>query len=78
MKNKIYTLLRRPRPRGFFIWKTRHSKSIDLGLSASRGSARSISSPAPACFTVAGTNGKKMTRRTLESALIAAGYRGRL
>ncbi len=37
-----------------------------------------ILKPAPFVFTVAGTNGKGTTCRTLESVLIAAGYRGRL
>ncbi|MDI5454354.1 hypothetical protein MJM04_30560, partial [Salmonella enterica subsp. enterica serovar Cerro] len=35
-----------------------------------------ILKPAPFVFTVAGTNGKGTTCRTLESVLIAAGYRG--
>ncbi len=54
-----------------------HSKAIDLGLSrVSEVAGRmAILKPAPFVFTVAGTNGKGTTCRTLESVLMAAGYK---
>ncbi len=54
-----------------------HSKPIDLGLDrVSQVAARlDVLRPAPFVFTVAGTNGKGTTCRTLESILLAAGYR---
>ncbi len=54
-----------------------HSKTIDLGLErVSQVAARlDVLKPAPFVFTVAGTNGKGTTCRTLESVLMAAGYR---
>ena len=54
-----------------------HSKTIDLGLErVSQVAARlDVLRPAPFVFTVAGTNGKGTTCRTLESILLAAGYR---
>ncbi|XTZ39617.1 bifunctional tetrahydrofolate synthase/dihydrofolate synthase [Salmonella enterica] len=54
-----------------------HSKTIDLGLErVSQVAARlDVQRPAPFVFTVAGTNGKGTTCRTLESILLAAGYR---
>lgn len=54
-----------------------HSKTIDLGLErVSQVAARlGILKPAPFVFTVAGTNGKGTTCRTLESILMAAGYK---
>lgn len=54
-----------------------HSKTIDLGLTrVSQVAARmDVLKPAPFVFTVAGTNGKGTTCRTLESMLMAAGYR---
>ncbi len=54
-----------------------HSKTIDLGLErVSAVAARlGILKPAPFVFTVAGTNGKGTTCRTLESILMAAGYK---
>ncbi len=53
-----------------------HSKTIDLGLErVSQVAARlGVLKPAPFVFTVAGTNGKGTTCRTLESILMAAGY----
>ncbi|AUV00296.1 bifunctional tetrahydrofolate synthase/dihydrofolate synthase [Phytobacter ursingii] len=54
-----------------------HSKTIDLGLErVCQVAARlDVLRPAPFVFTVAGTNGKGTTCRTLESILLAAGYR---
>ncbi|MGK9172073.1 bifunctional tetrahydrofolate synthase/dihydrofolate synthase [Yokenella regensburgei] len=54
-----------------------HSKSIDLGLlRVSQVAARlDVSRPAPFVFTVAGTNGKGTTCRTLEAMLLAAGFK---
>lgn len=54
-----------------------HGKTIDMGLErVSRvAAALDVLKPAPFVFTVAGTNGKGTTCRTLESILLAAGYR---
>ena len=54
-----------------------HSKTIDMGLErVSQVAARlDVLKPAPFVFTVAGTNGKGTTCRTLESVLMVAGYR---
>ena len=54
-----------------------HSKAIDLGLDRIRQVASSLDvlKPAPLVFTVAGTNGKGTTCRSLETVLMAAGYR---
>ncbi len=54
-----------------------HSKTIDLGLArVSEVAGRmGVLKPAPFVFTVAGTNGKGTTCRTLESVLLAAGFK---
>lgn len=54
-----------------------HIKTIDLGLErVSRVAAMlEVLKPAPFVFTVAGTNGKGTTCRTLEAMLMAAGLR---
>ena len=54
-----------------------HSQAIELGLArVQRVAARlDLLKPAPVVFTVAGTNGKGTTCRTLETVLMAAGYR---
>lgn len=54
-----------------------HSKTIDLGLERVRRVAQRLDllTPAPVVYTVAGTNGKGTTCRTLEAILMAAGYR---
>ncbi|WAT01573.1 bifunctional tetrahydrofolate synthase/dihydrofolate synthase [Rouxiella chamberiensis] len=54
-----------------------HSQAIELGLDRVKAVATRMSllTPAPQVFTVAGTNGKGTTCRTLEAVLIAAGYR---
>lgn len=54
-----------------------HSKTIDMGLErVSQVAARlGVLKPAPFVFTVAGTNGKGTTCRTLEAVLMAAGYK---
>lgn len=53
-----------------------HSKTIELGLTRVQKVAATLDvlKPAPMVFTVAGTNGKGTTCRTLEMMLIAAGY----
>ncbi|AIR00512.1 bifunctional tetrahydrofolate synthase/dihydrofolate synthase [Pluralibacter gergoviae] len=54
-----------------------HSTTIELGLDRVSQVAERMAllKPAPFVFTVAGTNGKGTTCRTLESMLLAAGYR---
>lgn len=54
-----------------------HPKTIDMGLQRVRTVAErlDILKPAPYVFTVAGTNGKGTTCRTLEKILLAAGYK---
>jgi dihydrofolate synthase/folylpolyglutamate synthase len=54
-----------------------HSQAIDLGLDRVKRVAERLSllKPAPFVFTVAGTNGKGTTCRTLEAILMAAGFR---
>ncbi|PKH24437.1 bifunctional tetrahydrofolate synthase/dihydrofolate synthase [Enterobacterales bacterium CwR94] len=54
-----------------------HTKAIDLGLTRIHQVAQQLDvlKPAPMVFTVAGTNGKGTTCRTLETVLMAAGYR---
>ncbi|UQY43036.1 bifunctional tetrahydrofolate synthase/dihydrofolate synthase [Mixta hanseatica] len=54
-----------------------HTQAIDLGLTRVARVARTLEllKPAPFVFTVAGTNGKGTTCRTLETLLMAAGYR---
>ncbi|KAA8996976.1 bifunctional tetrahydrofolate synthase/dihydrofolate synthase [Affinibrenneria salicis] len=54
-----------------------HAQSIDLGLEriAQVAERLNLLRPAPRIFTVAGTNGKGTTCRTLEAILIAAGLR---
>ena len=54
-----------------------HSKTIDMGLErVSRVAATlQVQKPAPFVFTVAGTNGKGTTCRTLEAILMTAGLR---
>lgn len=54
-----------------------HSTTIDLGLERIRQVAQQLAlqKPAPLVITVAGTNGKGTTCRTLETILLQAGYR---
>lgn len=54
-----------------------HTQAIELGLDRIRRVASQLDllKPAPTVFTVAGTNGKGTTCRTLETLLMAAGYR---
>ncbi|NIF20847.1 bifunctional tetrahydrofolate synthase/dihydrofolate synthase [Candidatus Pantoea multigeneris] len=54
-----------------------HTQAIELGLDRIRRVAERLDllKPAPFVFTVAGTNGKGTTCRTLETLLMAAGYR---
>lgn len=60
-----------------FYLENLHSKTIDLGLErVSRVAGQlDVLQPAPFVFTVAGTNGKGTTCRTLETILMAAGYK---
>jgi dihydrofolate synthase/folylpolyglutamate synthase len=53
-----------------------HAKPIELGLERVQkvAAALDVLKPAPTVFTVAGTNGKGTTCRTLEMVLMAAGY----
>ncbi|WP_435945748.1 bifunctional tetrahydrofolate synthase/dihydrofolate synthase [Dryocola sp. BD586] len=53
-----------------------HAKPIELGLERVQkvAAALDVLKPAPTVFTVAGTNGKGTTCRTLEMMLMAAGY----
>ena len=54
-----------------------HSQAIELGLDRVKRVAERLDllKPAPYVFTVAGTNGKGTTCRTLEAILLAAGLR---
>ncbi len=54
-----------------------HSQVINLGLDRVSAVAEKMDllTPAPQVFTVAGTNGKGTTCRTLEAILLAAGFR---
>ena len=54
-----------------------HSKTIDLGLTRVSlvADKLAVRQPAPFVFTVAGTNGKGTTCRTLEAILMASGYK---
>ncbi|AKJ42753.1 bifunctional tetrahydrofolate synthase/dihydrofolate synthase [Pragia fontium] len=54
-----------------------HNQAIELGLERVRSVAERLDllKPAPYVFTVAGTNGKGTTCRTLETILMAAGLR---
>ncbi|MBV4365584.1 bifunctional tetrahydrofolate synthase/dihydrofolate synthase [Erwinia phyllosphaerae] len=54
-----------------------HTQAIELGLARVQRVATRLDllTPAPVVFTVAGTNGKGTTCRTLETLLMAAGYR---
>ncbi|MGE9552831.1 bifunctional tetrahydrofolate synthase/dihydrofolate synthase [Erwinia amylovora] len=54
-----------------------HTQAIELGLARVQRVAIQLDllTPAPVVFTVAGTNGKGTTCRTLETLLLAAGYR---
>lgn len=54
-----------------------HSQAIELGLERVKSVATRLDllTPAPHVFTVAGTNGKGTTCRTLEAILLAAGFR---
>lgn len=54
-----------------------HSQAIELGLDRVKAVATRMDllTPAPQVFTVAGTNGKGTTCRTLEAILLAAGLR---
>lgn len=54
-----------------------HTQAIELGLTRVHRVAKQLDllTPAPVVFTVAGTNGKGTTCRTLETLLMAAGYR---
>ena len=54
-----------------------HSQAIELGLERVQHVAAHLDllTPAPTVFTVAGTNGKGTTCRTLEAILLAAGLR---
>jgi len=60
-----------------FYLERLHSQAIELGLERVQRVAAHLDllTPAPTVFTVAGTNGKGTTCRTLEAILMAAGLR---
>ncbi|MCS5808942.1 bifunctional tetrahydrofolate synthase/dihydrofolate synthase [Klebsiella pneumoniae subsp. pneumoniae] len=62
--------------RGFLIWNICTVKPSTWGWRVSEVARQmDIVKPAPFVFTVAGTNGKGTTCRTLETVLMAAGYK---
>lgn len=77
MENKSIPQATSPTAAWLSYLENLHSKTIDMGLErVSQVAARlDVLKPAPFVFTVAGTNGKGTTCRTLESVLMAAGYR---
>jgi folylpolyglutamate synthase/dihydropteroate synthase len=75
-KNNLFLRPRRPWLRGFLIWNICTAKPSISGWRVSEVAQRmAVLKPAPFVFTVAGTNGKGTTCRTLESVLMAAGYK---
>ncbi len=77
MEKILFLRPRRPWLRGFSYLEHLHSKTIDLGLArvSEVAGQMDIVKPAPFVFTVAGTNGKGTACRTLETILMAAGYK---
>lgn len=73
---RSYSQATSPRYVAFYL-EHLHSKTIDLGLArvSEVAGQMDIVKPAPFVFTVAGTNGKGTTCRTLETILMAAGYK---
>jgi hypothetical protein len=75
-KKILFLRPRRPWLRGFLIWNICTVKpSTGLARVSEVARQMDIVKPAPFVFTVAGTNGKGTTCRTLETVLMAAGYK---
>lgn len=77
MKHELHPQATSPLATWLSYLENLHSKTIDLGLDrvAKVGATLGVLKPAPFVFTVAGTNGKGTTCRTLETVLMAAGFR---
>jgi len=77
MQNQIIPQATSPLAAWLYYLEHLHSQAIELGLDRVKAVASKLDllQPAPFVFTVAGTNGKGTTCRTLEAILIAAGLR---
>ena len=77
MQNQLIPQATSPLATWLYYLEHLHSQAIELGLSRVSAVATQLDllTPAPLVFTVAGTNGKGTTCATLESILMAAGYR---
>lgn len=77
MQNQLIPQATSPLATWLYYLEHLHSQAIELGLDRVRAVAEKLDllTPAPRVFTVAGTNGKGTTCATLESVLMAAGYR---
>jgi len=77
MQNHLIPQATSPLATWLYYLEHLHSQAIELGLDRVRAVAEKLDllTPAPRVFTVAGTNGKGTTCATLESVLMAAGYR---
>ncbi|CAM3572964.1 bifunctional tetrahydrofolate synthase/dihydrofolate synthase [Rahnella bruchi] len=77
MQNQLIPQATSPLATWLYYLEHLHSQAIELGLDRVRAVADKLDllTPAPCVFTVAGTNGKGTTCATLESVLMAAGYR---
>lgn len=77
MQNQLIPQATSPLATWLYYLEHLHSQAIELGLERVKAVAAKLDllTPAPQVFTVAGTNGKGTTCATLESILMAAGYR---
>ncbi|MGC6388991.1 bifunctional tetrahydrofolate synthase/dihydrofolate synthase [Ewingella sp. S1.OA.A_B6] len=77
MQNQLIPQATSPLAAWLYYLEHLHSQAIELGLDRVKAVASKLDllQPAPFVFTVAGTNGKGTTCRTLEAILIAAGLR---
>ncbi len=77
MQNQLIPQATSPLAAWLYYLEHLHSQAIELGLDRVKAIASRLDllQPAPFVFTVAGTNGKGTTCRTLEAILIAAGLR---
>ncbi|MBU9815729.1 bifunctional tetrahydrofolate synthase/dihydrofolate synthase [Rahnella sp. C60] len=77
MQNQLIPQATSPLATWLYYLEHLHSQAIELGLDRVKAVAAKLDllTPAPQVFTVAGTNGKGTTCATLESILMAAGYR---
>ncbi|CAM3670262.1 bifunctional tetrahydrofolate synthase/dihydrofolate synthase [Rahnella victoriana] len=77
MQNQLIPQATSPLATWLYYLEHLHSQAIELGLDRVKAVATKLDllTPAPFVFTVAGTNGKGTTCATLESILMAAGYR---